>query len=251
MANPVFTIITVTYNAGQTLPSTLESVFGQTYPHIEYILVDGSSTDNTLALAAAYRDRFACFISEPDNGLYDAMNKGLKHATGDYVCFLNAGDCFHSPATLAEVAAQLSALSTAPDVVYGQTMLIDSTGRHLGMRHHSAPEHLNWKSFRHGMLVCHQAFWVKRALCEPYDLQYRFSSDVDWCIRILKQSAFCYYTRLTLINYLDEGMTTHNHKASLRERFRIMARHYGWCTTALLHLYFIIRAFGHRAERKL
>ena len=85
------------------------------------------------------------------------------------------------------------------------------------MRRLSTPAHLNWKSFKQGMLVCHQAFFVNRELAinHLYDLQYRFSADFDWCIRIMKKAKCLHNTRLTLIDYLNEGMTTKNHKASL------------------------------------
>lgn len=250
MNSPVFTVITVTYNAGKTLTPTLESVFGQTYPQIEYILVDGASKDFTMEIVHSYRDRFACVVSEPDSGLYDAMNKALKRATGDYVCFLNAGDRFHGSTLLSDIAAELQVLPRFPDVIYGQTVLIDSTGRSVRMRHYSAPEKLYWKSFRKGMLVCHQAFWVKRTLCEPYNLRYRFSSDFDWCIRMLKKGTFFYNTHKILIDYLDEGMTTLHHKASLRERFQIMTVHYGWCGTLLAHARFLLRALWGRIRGK-
>ena len=109
------------------------------------------------------------------------------------------------------------------------------------MRRLSAPETLTWKSFKQGMLVCHQAFFANRSIVEPYDLQYRFSSDFDWCIRLMKKARQLHNTHLTIIDYLDEGMTTQNRKASLRERFFIMAKHYGWFSTTFHHLWFAIR----------
>jgi hypothetical protein len=98
------------------------------------------------------------------------------------------------------------------------------------------------------MRVCHQAFFAKRELAmhTPYDLQYRFSADFDWCIRIMKQSKSLHNPRLTVLDYLNEGMNTQNHKASLKERFRIMGKHYGWGTTVLQHLHFIIRLLYKR-----
>ena len=92
------------------------------------------------------------------------------------------------------------------------------------MRRLSAPEKLDWKSFKQGMLVCHQAFFARHTLVEPYDLSYRYSADFDWCIRIMKKAYTLHNTHLTIIDYLDEGMTTQNRKASLKERFRIMAK---------------------------
>ena len=97
---PKFSIITVTYNAEKVLEDTIQSVISQTYHHIEYIIVDGASKDGTLSIINRYRSRIHTVVSEPDKGLYDAMNKGIALASGDYLCFLNAGDCFHEDDTL-------------------------------------------------------------------------------------------------------------------------------------------------------
>ena len=241
---PRFSIITVTFNAGKVLEDTIMSVIAQTYKGIEYIIVDGGSKDNTLDIVHKYKEHIAQAISEPDKGLYDAMNKGIRMATGDYLCFLNAGDKLHDFNTLLQITETLKD-KELPDVIYGETAIVDEGGNFLHMRRLSTPEQLNWKSFKQGMLVCHHAFLAKRelALKELYDLQYRFSADFDWCIRIMKKAKFLHNTRLTLIDYLNEGMTTRNHKASLKERFRIMAKHYGWVSTILYHGWFVIRLF--------
>lgn len=239
---PKFSVITVCYNAQATLEDTIQSVIAQTYHHVEYIIVDGASKDRTLSIINRYRDHITTVVSEPDKGLYDAMNKGLRLATGDYVCFLNAGDSFHEDDTLQQMVHTLRELTELPDVLYGETALVDAEGHFVRMRRLQAPEHLTWHSFRQGMLVCHQAFFAKRTLAEPYDLRYRFSADFDWCIRIMKKSKVLHNTHLTLIDYLEEGMTTRNHKASLRERFRIMAKHYGWLSTVAHHAWFVVRA---------
>ena len=242
--HPKFSIITVTYNAGKVLEDTIQSVVFQTYRNVEYIIVDGGSTDNTLDVVHKYQERICKVISEPDRGLYDAMNKGIRMATGDYLCFLNAGDELHENETLQKIVYTLKG-KELPDVIYGETAIVDEEGHFLHMRRLSTPEHLHWKSFKEGMLVCHQAFFSRRelALANPYDLRYRFSADFDWCIRIMKQSKDLHNTHLTLIDYLNEGMTTQNHKASLKERFRIMTKHYGWISTILHHGWFVIRLF--------
>lgn len=238
--NPRFSVITVTYNAGKVLEDTIQSIMTQTYKHIEYIIIDGGSKDNTLAIIDKYRDHVHTLISGPDKGLYDAMNKGIAVATGDYLCFLNAGDSFHEDDTLQLMLHSITG-SNLPDVLYGETALVDNEGHFVGMRRLSAPENLNWKSFKQGMLVCHQAFFAKRELVEPYNLSYRFSSDFDWCIRVMKKAKTLHNTHLTIIDYLDEGMTTQNRKASLKERFRIMTKHYGLLSTTAHHAWFMLR----------
>lgn len=239
--HPKFSIITVTYNAAAVIEDTLQSVITQTYKNIEYIIVDGASTDRTMEIIGRYRKHIHTVVSEPDRGLYDAMNKGIRLATGDYVCFLNAGDELHEDDTLQLIVHSLTGLPGLPDVIYGRTAIVDEEGHFLRMRRLEPPENLTWHSFRQGMLVCHQAFFARRDHAVPYDLRYRFSADFDWCIRVMKQSTVLHNTRLTLIDYLNEGMTTRNHRASLAERFRIMCRHYGYVQTALLHLKFALR----------
>ena len=182
---PVVSIITVVYNAARLLEKTMESVRTQkeNYPYIEYIIVDGASKDGTLALIEANRDIVDRFVSEPDKGIYDAMNKGLKMATGAFVWFLNAGDYIYSDAFLLEVfhegldweseemdAANQTAMNAAEgedgwaDIYYGQTQLVDDNWQPAGMRRLRAPEVLTPKSFRWGMLVCHQSIPSDRGL---------------------------------------------------------------------------------------
>lgn len=238
--HPKFSIITVTYNAGAVLEDTIQSVITQTYRNVEYIIVDGGSKDHTLDIINRYREHIHTLVSEPDKGLYDAMNKGIRLATGDYLCFLNAGDELHEDDTLQLMVHSITG-TELPDVLYGETAIVDEEGHFLRMRRLSAPENLNWKSFKDGMLVCHQAFFPRRELAEPYDLRYRFSADFDWCIRIMKKSHTLHNTHLTLIDYLSEGMTTRNNRASLHERFRIMCRHYGYLSTLARHAWFALR----------
>ncbi len=239
--HPKFSIITVTYNAAAVLEDTIQSVITQTYKNVEYIIIDGDSSDRTLEIANRYKEHIHCIVSEPDKGLYDAMNKGIQLATGDYLCFLNAGDELHEDDTLQMIVHSLTD-HKLPDVIYGETAIVDEEGHFIRMRRLSAPEQLTWKSFKKGMLVCHQAFFARRDKVEPYDLHYRFSSDFDWCIKIMKKSKVLHNTHLILIDYLNDGLTMHNHKASLKERFHIMCKHYGYVSTMAHHAWFVVRA---------
>lgn len=253
-----FSIITVTYNAADVLQPTLDSVLTQNYKHVEHLIVDGASKDSTVAMTEAYkRQSDSCdnehvirIQSEPDKGLYDAMNKGLRMATGDYVVFLNAGDRLPDVETLEHVAieAETGDGEERPGVLYGDTDLIDAKGRFVRHRRLQPPAKLTWKSFRRGMLVCHQAFYARRDIATmfPYDLQYRHSADVDWCIKVMHE---CHRQGLSLHRvprvvalFLTGGDTTKNHRASLAERFRVMAHHYGFVPTAFFHLWFAVRS---------
>ena len=251
----VFSVITITYNAAPVLQRTLDSVARQTYKGVEHIIVDGASKDETVAMAEKYKEQSdqadngheVRILSEPDKGLYDAMNKGLRLATGDYIVYMNAGDIFALPKTLAMAAhaAETAADGQKPAVLYGDTDIVDGEGRFLRHRRLHPTGKLTWRSFRHGMLVCHQSFYARLDIARetPYDTHFRYSADVDWCIRIMKKARTLHNTHLTIIDYLDEGMTTQNRKASLKERFRIMAKHYGLISTVAHHAWFVLRLF--------
>ncbi len=247
---PLFSIITVTYNAASTLPVTLASVKEQTCGLFEYIVMDGLSTDKSLKLAIDAGIEQSRIYSSQDAGIYDAMNKAMDMARGEYLIFLNAGDRFHSADTLQHIADAIMD-NDFPGIVYGQTDLVDARGRYVAPRHLRAPEVLTLDSFADGMVVCHQAFVVLRKLAQPYNLKFRFSADYEWCIRCLQRSRRNVYIDEVIIDYLYEGMTTANRRASLKERFRIMSYYYGFFPTLMRHLKFIPRFFGHRsAERK-
>lgn len=235
-------IITITYNAEKTLERTLKSVYEQSYDEFEHIIIDGNSTDKTLKLIQKYKNNKMIWISEPDNGLYYAMNKGIKISTGDYICFLNAGDTFFANNTIEEIMHSANHFPQSPDIIYGETAIVNENGTFLHMRRLETPRYLNWKSFKMGMLVCHQAFIVKRELVEEYNTKYKFSSDFDWCIRMMKKSSLIHNTDEVLIYYLNEGVTTSNRRASLIERYKIMVKHYGSISTFMHHIWFVIRA---------
>ena len=242
MKNLVFSIITVTYNAGRVLETTIQSVSSQFYPNIEYIIIDGGSKDGTIDIIKHNESKINYWISEPDKGIYDAMNKGLRKATGDYVWFLNAGDVLKNESIVAEIA-QIAEGNAMPDIIYGETDLMDMDGSVFAERRLKTPERLSWKSFKMGMLVCHQTFIVKRVLAPEYDLQYRLSSDFDWCIRCMRETDKIANSQLRIVNYLYEGATTANRKASLKERYNIMCNYYGVFPTQIRHLWFAIRFY--------
>lgn len=242
---PLFSIITVTRQAQTVVAPTLASVDGQTCRLYEHLIMDGASTDSTVPLCNAAGNPLRRVVSEPDHGLYDAMNKGIRLAQGDYVMFLNAGDRLHSPHTLQLLADAIMA-DDYPGVVYGQTDIVDADGRRIGPRHLRAPEVLTFDSFKQGMVVCHQAFVVLRRLAYPFDLRYRFSADYEWCLRVLQHSRRNAYVPDVIIDYLEGGLTQANHRASLIERYKIMCRYYGVVPTTLRHIGFFFRNLRRR-----
>lgn len=250
-----FTIITCTYNAESVLQRTLDSVQSQTYCNVEHLILDGVSKDKTLAMAKAYQHknltgetaREIIVCSEPDKGLYDAMNKGIDKATGDYIIFLNAGDVFPSEDTLEYVEGCVGDEETLPGVLYGETDIVDERGKFVRHRRLTPPANLSWTSFKWGMLVCHQSFYARTDLakCVYYNLDYRYSADVDWCIRIMKEAAKrklpLRNVNMVITDFLDGGMTTQYHRKSLKERFEVLHSHYGLITTLIVHAWFVIR----------
>ena len=239
---PKFSIITVTYNAASVITPTLQSIAAQSYRNFEFLLIDGGSSDNTVELVRNSGIEIAVLVSERDKGLYDAMNKGIARATGDYLCFLNAGDSFHTPDVLEKMVASIADREQLPDILYGETSEVNEERQFVRMRRLQAPEKLDWRSFRNGMLVCHQAFFAKREIAPSYDLTYRLSADVDWCIRVMKESKDIVNTHIIVVDYLQNGLSLQHHRASLIERFRIMAKHYGLLPTILRHMWFVVRA---------
>jgi glycosyltransferase involved in cell wall biosynthesis len=231
-ANPKLSVITIVYNNAKDIERTMQSVLLQTYQNIEYILIDGASNDGTVEIIQKYNSQLANFISEPDKGIYDAMNKGLAIATGDYVLFMNSGDEIYAPETVTDVFAS----APSGDIYYGETEMFDENWTSLGQRRHHAPEHFDWHSFKYGMNVSHQAIYIKRSLTEPYDLTYKYSSDIDWIIKAAKKSSNIVNTHLYVAKYLVGGISKKKHLASLKERFKILSTYYGFMPNLFNHL---------------
>jgi glycosyltransferase involved in cell wall biosynthesis len=232
MFNPKLSIITIVYNNVRDIERTMLSVIDQTYTNIEYIIVDGLSTDGTLDIIHKYDDRISKLISERDAGIYDAMNKGLSAATGDYVLFMNSGDELFANDTIAKVFAT----AEDADIYYGETEMIDDAGNSLGQRRHKAPKQFSWRGFKFGMSISHQAIYVKRSIIEPYNLQYQLSSDIDWIIRAAKKANKIVNVNQYVAKYLVGGMSKKRHRQSLKERFDIMKQHYGLVPTIFNHV---------------
>ncbi len=226
-------VVTIVYNDVKNIRKTIESVILQTYSDIEYIIIDGASTDGTVDIIKEYSDKIQYWISEPDNGLYDAMNKGIDEANGNYICFLNSGDLFYDEKTVENIFSKNKQRDI--DIFYGETVVIDDEGKIKGKRRLAAPAKLSWKSFKNGMLVSHQAFIPVLKLVPKYDLRYNYSSDFDWCVRIMKRAKNIVNVDEVIIRYLDGGLTKNKLLKSLKERFKIMIKYYGFFTTMFVH----------------
>lgn len=234
---PVLSIITIVYNNVAHIERTLRSIVVQDYANIEYIVVDGASTDGTLEVIHEYQQHITKLLSEKDEGIYDAMNKGLRLASGDYVLFMNSGDELYAPNTVSNI------FQTAPDadIYYGETEMIDAHGKRLGRRRHKTPENFSWKSFKYGMSISHQAIYIKKNICGFYDTRYQLSADIDWILTAVKKANSIVNTHQYVAKYLVGGMSKKRHFKSLKERFHIFTKHYGLVPTLLNHLVIAIK----------
>ena len=231
MFNPYLSVITIVYNNVRDIERTMRSVINQTYANIEYIVVDGLSNDGTLRVIDKYKDRIAKIVSEKDEGIYDAMNKGLALATGDYVIFMNSGDEFYDD----EIVAAVFASCDDADIYYGETEMIADDGTSLGQRRHKTPAKFTWRGFKYGMSISHQAIYIRLSLAEPYDRRYQLSSDIDWIIRAAKKAKKIVNVNRYVAKYLVGGMSKKKNRQSLVERFDIMKRNYGLIPTVFNH----------------
>ena len=181
-------IITATYNSGQTLTDTLESVLRQSYTNIDYVIVDGGSKDNTLDIIRRYEPRFEGrmrWISEPDKGIYDAMNKGIRMATGDVVGLLNSDDFYTSNDVLEHVARALSDPNV--DAIYGDIHYVNDDDLTHCVRYYSSRV-FNRGLMRLGFMPAHPSFYCRRAIYEKYgtfDTSLRVAADFENLLRLI------------------------------------------------------------------
>ena len=236
---PVVSIITVVYNGIDTLEQTIKSIINHQYKNIEYIIVDGNSSDGTIELIKRYENHISKWISEPDDGLYDAMNKGMKLASGDYLWFINSGDEIASEDVL-EIIFNNNEIA---DIYYGETLVVDKNNTIVGNRRLTPPKNLAWKDFRKGMLVSHQSVIVSKKICCEYNIKYKFSADFEWVLLALKKAQTIRNCEIVLSKFLDGGLTKKNIIPSLKERFKIMKKYYGLIPTIFYHFPIAIRFF--------
>jgi len=239
---PVISIITVTYNNFSNLKKTIESIKYLNYTGLEYIVIDGSSTDGSINLIKSNNNIINKYISEPDNGIYDAMNKGIKISTGDYLWFMNAGDEVADGKLLSEI------FNVPPyaDVYYGDTELIDSEGKSYGKRRlKRPPEKLTYKKMINGMIITHQSLIVKKEVADYYDLNLKYCSDIEWTINVLKKSKNIVNTGKVFCKFQLGGFSRKNTIPSLKERYKILNKHFNVFNVFFHQILLAFRFIGH------
>jgi glycosyltransferase involved in cell wall biosynthesis len=186
--NMKVSIITVCYNAVSTLQDTINSVLSQDYQNIEYIIVDGGSTDGTVELIRTFKEKIAKFISEPDKGIYDAMNKGINLASGDIVAILNADDFYVNSQVISKVVRAF--YESGADIVYGDIIIVHPKDTEKVIRYWKTGEYRPG-SFKWGWHPPHPAFFVKRKIYEKYgvfDLDFkRIAADFEIMARFMER----------------------------------------------------------------
>ena len=218
-----FSIITVTLNAGAVIERTLQSIAMQRNTSYELIIIDGVSTDDTLKVCQQYDKIVSKVIVEQDNGIYDAMNKGIDHAQGEYCLFLNAGDELYSKDTLSLVAAHF-----VEDTVLVSGDFISTSIR--GRQKYIQTNKLSLAHLSTNFNACHQSIYIKRSHLARFDLQYRFLADYDSVIRTLKSCGDnqSVYVSGPLCRYYRGGYSDTASFSREVERHRILKHHFGW-----------------------
>lgn len=213
---PLITVITVCYNSGASLEAAIKSVANQVWPKIEHIVIDGGSTDETLLILERYRDCFAHVISEPDQGIYDAMNKGLACATGDVICFLNADDQYASSGVLSLVAKEMQLKQV--DALLGDVAFFhEKNPKKIVRRYRSdrfTPERLAW-----GWMPAHPAMFLSKSVVQrvgKFKIDYRIAGDFDYIARAFHghNLKYCHMPEV-LVHMQTGGASTAGWRAKL------------------------------------
>lgn len=219
-------LITITYNSEKTLVDTIQSVLNQTYPNIEYIIVDGASKDKTVSIIKEYEPYFGermKWISEPDKGLYDAMSKGIRMATGDVVGILNSDDFFTSKEVLQQVANAFIQ-DEKPDAVYGDVHFVHPENLNKCVRYYSS------KVFRRslmklGFMPAHPSFYLRRECFEKYGLyktDYKIAADFEFLLRVIyKEKIKTQYLPIDMVTMRTGGAST----SGIKSHLKIMKEH--------------------------
>jgi glycosyltransferase involved in cell wall biosynthesis len=258
---PRITIIVAVFNGAATLQQCIDSVAGQTYPNKELIIIDGASRDGTVDLVRRNASSIAYWISEPDKGIYNAWNKGVRQAKGEWICFLGADDYFWKPDVLEQLVAQLSAVLPTVFAAYGQVMLL--TADDVPLYAIGDPWSAMKTRFRHLMCIPHQGVMHRRSLFEekgPFDESFRIAGDYELLLRVLKDGDAAFIPDLIVTGMRQGGVSSNPSQtlvamAELRRAQRMHGHKLpGWPWVAAMGRvylrYFLRRLLGERMTRQ-
>lgn len=216
-SKPLFSVITVCRNAAEALKTTMASVVSQDFADKEYIIVDGASTDGSKGIIAAAGNGISRWISEPDKGIYDAMNKGVKMASGDWVIFMNAGDTFASSDTLSRVAEAMADIDPKTEVIYGD--VIKKVGEKGEIIKKAEPMHNS-----HRMIFCHQSSFAGREslLRHPFDISHKFSADFKFFKTLIREGAGSLKLDFPIAVFDTGGISNSRRSDGLADNMRVI-----------------------------
>lgn len=244
MAASKISVVTVAHNAGGVIENTLRSVIFQTYPSVEYIVIDMRSRDQTLEIVKNYSQHITYWMSQTCENRFDAMNAGLQKCTGDYVLFLNAGHCLKTLDTLAQCLMG----ADGADLIYAPAIYADKHGATRAWHKQTpGPGMLSKESFINGLVVCPACMLVRRALTPAFSVgPWRFVNDLDWAIRVVDAVKSIHYYPEYLCLYRDRHVSPQKRFTILKERFDICRRHFGLFRTLLEQFRIAFQAIRRR-----
>jgi len=230
---PLVTVVTINFNDEAHLKETIESVLAQTWPHLEYLVVDGGSTDSSMEIIKKYEERINRWVSEPDKGTFDAMNKAVGMARGEFINFMNAGDRFASPTAIANMFAEGASHC---DLLYGNHEVVyPSFSKHKKGK----PASGLW---RH-MMFSHQSLFCRASLlkAQPFDLNYRIAADFHFIYsQFVQGKKFC-YRNVDVARYLAGGKSEVAVLEAYRENRRIVLQHDKRLKTRAFHFRLMLK----------
>jgi glycosyltransferase len=222
-------IITVCYNRKVTISKSIESVLNQTYPTIEYIIIDGNSSDGTQKIIEAYGDKITTYISEPDKGMYDAINKGIQLATGDVIGLMHSDDTFYDNEVVAKIVKAFEEHNSI-DGVYGDGIYVTNDAEERLVRNRIGGEY-NLKRIKQGWLPLHPTVYFRKSCFEKYglyNLDFKIASDTEFLIRYLyKHKVKMHYLNTYVATMKMGGLSTDYKRAVevLKEDYKIYKFH--------------------------
>lgn len=217
--HPVISIITVTYNAIETINSTFQSVFAQSYNNIEYIVIDGGSIDGTTDIIKMNEKNIRYWISEEDTGIYDAMNKGISIAQGDWIIFMNSGDIFHDDNVLQNIFT--NNINCKTQIIYGNTK--EKNSKNI----QNPPKEIIKKYFI-DRTICHQSILFKKGVFDKigyFDLKYKIIADRDWLLRATINDCYFQYIDIVISVWDEEGFSKRNYSLYISEN-KVLSKSY-------------------------
>ena len=221
--NVLVSIVTIVLNGEDHIEQTINSVINQTYKRIEYIIIDGGSTDDTIKIIERYKDRINIFVSKPDNGIYDAINKGISYVNGSLVGLIHCGDYYEPDAVSNAINAYLR---TEADVIYGDLRIIENEGSEKVVRIQKSKH----KDLKNRMSISHPATFISRNCYQKYglyDCKYKLAADYDFILKLFLADARFHYINKILANFRAGGLSGTDSKLSMRENVTIRKNHLG------------------------